>query len=193
MLRTIVLLAVTATLLLPMAGAVVGHNSSNDDGDMHIMSSGSSASATTAVGENGTEYTAKVEQQAASCMNGNQSAGVSDISFNGDDSMDGKNSVTFTGLIQTATPCYTVDHNVEKTGKNTYVLNVTTEATGDMCVECVGAVTYDTEFVAQEPFNLTVKHDGEDVETVTHPGFDGDEPANQSFWAGILGLFSLFF
>ena len=91
--RTILLAALL--LLVSTTAAVVG-GPEPDDGEMAIMGSGSSASASTAVGPNGTEWSSTVKMQG---RNPNISIGekLVNVSYSG-------NTTTFDGYIQAPTP-----------------------------------------------------------------------------------------
>lgn len=98
------LLSVTLILITGVSTAVVGGPNASD-GELAITSSSSSASATTAVGPNGTQYEAKfsVVNRSASA---NQT-GVINSSFDGD-------QVNFTGVVETPTPCYELSHSINR-------------------------------------------------------------------------------
>lgn len=156
--RTIATL-VAFVLLTAAATAVVGHNGSGD-GDMSITS-GSSATATTGVTENGTKYTSKIEMSGRSQNQTDEEIRDTDYSDH--------QRVEFNGTITAGTPCHVIDQEVNKTGENTYVMNIKTvkdELDSEACAEVVTGINYDAEFEADSGFQLEVQHNGETVETM---------------------------
>lgn len=183
-----VLVAVLVLMLAASVTAVVDPNGTHTDGsgDMTITSGGSSASATTGVSENGTEYRATVEQRDSACRSDPVDTAVD--SMQSSEQADNGYNVTWTGHIETADPCHTVRHTVEQAGPDRYVVNVTTESSGEPCSQCVGKVSYDASFMARGEHTLEIQHDGETVETVEHgsgspPPQDDEE---RGFLAGLL-------
>ena len=153
------MLLVSLGLMTGLAAAVVGHN--NSGGSDVGITSGSSAGATTGVNENGTQYTAKVEM---SGRNPNQT----DNQIRNIDYSDHQ-KVAFEGTITAGTPCHVIEHELNETGDDSYILNIQTirdETDGQACAEVVTGINYDAEFEADSGFNLEVQHDGETVETL---------------------------
>lgn len=144
-------------LVTGLATAVVGHNNSGED-DVGITS-GSSASASAGVNENGTQYTAKVGM---SGRNPNQTENqVRDINY------DNYQRVEFNGTITAGTPCHLIAQEVSDTGEDAYTLNIkTVEPNSDRaCAEVVTGINYEAEFEADSGFELEVQHNGETIET----------------------------
>lgn len=177
--RTILVAAVI--LFAGLSAAEVGYDGPEDQ--PHIMGapdSGSSSQSGASIGPNGTEdkWNADFRQLNATCSSGNHSE-IEDTSFSGEGETE---QVTWTGYIQTPNPCHEAGlTQVEHLGDNSYRLNITTESTGDMCVQCVGVVKYEADFSTEGPFQIEILHDGEQVDTVTHPDYEedsGTEPAN---------------
>ncbi|MFB6213340.1 MAG: hypothetical protein ABEJ07_02140 [Candidatus Nanohaloarchaea archaeon] len=173
--------ALTAALLLIASGAtaVVGYNGSG--GDMHIMDSGSSsASGTVAAGPNGTAYRATVSMQGRhTAEDPIGSAGNASFSSDGE-----KRKVAFTGEIVAGTPCHVIGHSLNETGENSYIINVKTEKdqmdrNGTGCAQVLTAIDYSATFQTDAPFRLEVRHDGQKVETLTHPGYSSQEPSEE--------------
>lgn len=190
------LLTVTVFIMLAAStGAVVGANQSWDNNSMHIMGGGSSASASTGVGPNGTTFHAEVAQANSSCSTGgNDSLSVTgkQVSRPGDTSDGTLRSVTFHGRITAGTPCHTLDHTVTEREGDVYVLNVQTVAGDGACVQCVGTIQYTGSFEAPAGYRLIVQHEGEHVRTVTVTGSDTlqqDPSPLDQFLAWITGLF----
>ena len=149
---------ITAIAVMTFAAtAVVGKNTS---GDIGITSGSSSASGTTSVGPNGTEYSAKIEMAG-------RSSNKTDNQIRNIDFSDHQR-VEFEGTITAGTPCHVIDHEINETGDNTYVLNVQTvkDDLDQACAEVVTGINYEGEFEADSGFNLEIQHDGETVETL---------------------------
>ncbi|MCJ7450491.1 MAG: hypothetical protein MUP58_02010 [Candidatus Nanohaloarchaeota archaeon QJJ-9] len=143
-----------ATLLLLVAAfsglgtAVVGYDGPKDQ--PHIM--GGSSGASQAVGPNGTQWKAWVETKGTDCLSGN----LSEIQTNKTE-----NRTEFTGEIQTSNPCYTVRHDVEKVGENTYQFNITTEKSNTTCIDCVGKIRYKAGLETNSSHTVKVYHNGD--------------------------------
>ncbi len=170
-----------AISLISVSGAVVNENGSSpskdaDDGEMAITSApGSSASASTAVGPNGTEWRSEFSMTGAQCLSGN-STGVTNSSFEtGEETY----SVSLQGTVETANPCHTLEHEVVETDTGHYTLNITSNAENGTCTQCIGAVSYEASFESDEPFYLKVVHDGEEVEELIHPETTSKEPSDR--------------
>lgn len=180
--RTAILAAALCILITP-AIAVVGHNGS--DGDMSITSSGSTASGTTAVGPNGTEYSAKVSMDGRVQQNTSDRIRSETIS---------SRQVSFKGTIEAPTPCYVIDHEVEEKEEG-YVLNIkTVEEGGDgPCTQVVTGINYDAEFEAEPGYELEVQHNGQQIETyqTTSDSGDSNDKEKKSFWQQILEFLGL--
>ncbi len=138
------------------ATAVVGNNAS---GDVGITSGSSAASGTTAVGPNGTEYSARTEMAGRSPNQTDNE--VRNISYRN------HQAVEFKGTITAGTPCHIIDHELNETGENSYVLNVKTvkDNLDQACAEVVTGIQYEAELEAAG-FNLEVQHDGETIDTL---------------------------
>jgi len=139
------------------ATAVVGNNAS---GDVGITSGSSASSGTTAVGPNGTEYSAKIEMAG-------RSPNQTDNELRNINYRDHQ-AVEFEGTITAGTPCHVIDHEINQTGENSYVLNVKTvkDDLDQACAEVVTGIKYEAEFEADSGFNLEIQHDGETVDTL---------------------------
>lgn len=166
-------------LSIGLSTAVVGGPNPGED-EMAITSTESSASATTGVGPNGTEYTSYFSVTNATQSN---ETGVTNSSFDGD-------TAQFTGVYRTPTPCYELNHDLEKNG-NTYNFDITSEETGNgTCAQVVTYYEYEANFTADQAYRLNITHDGEEQEVLEHPDL---EDGNRGFFAQLLGaLLSLF-
>lgn len=176
------LISVTLILLAGVSAAVVGGPNASD-GEFAITSSGSSASATTAVGPNGTEYETRF-----SVVNRSSSinqTGVVNSSFDGD-------QVNFTGVVKTPTPCYTVTHSVDRTGDGQYSFTVNTKEENGTCTQVIAYHKYEASFTAGEPYQLEVNHENSSVETLTHPDYSEPEDDTEKSRGPIAGFFNFF-
>lgn len=181
------LLAATVFLMLTAAASAVVDPGNQPEGDMHIMDTGSSSSASQGVGPNGTTYRAAVSQRNASCSTGQNDS----LTVTGEEDVGGMHRVAFRGIITTATPCHTLAHDVVDRGDGVYILNITTEPSGP-CAQCLGAVTYTGSFTSPDGFRLIVQHDGRHVRTITSAGYNSGLMVHPSpldrFLAWITGL-----
>lgn len=189
-----VFLLAIAISLVTAAGAVVNEDGSSpssntDEGEMAITSTGS-AGATTSVGPNGTEWSSEFSTAGSQCLSGN-STGVTNSSF---ETSGDTYSVSFEGMVETANPCHTLEHEITETDSGHYTMNITSEAENGTCVQCVGGVNYQASFQTGEPFTLEVRHDGEEVEELEHPENENEEPSDtesqeKGFVEGIVSWF----
>lgn len=172
--RTILVAAVI--LFAGLSAAEVGYDGPEDQ--PHIMASPDSGSASqsgASVSPNGTmdKWNADFDQLNATCVSGNQSEEVTDVSYSGEDAVNGTREVTWTGYVKTSNPCQEAGlTDVISKGDNFYRLNVTTESTGGACVSCVGIVKYEASFSTEGPFKIEILHDGEEAEMLTHSGYE---------------------
>ncbi|MFB6192932.1 MAG: hypothetical protein ABEK00_01665 [Candidatus Nanohaloarchaea archaeon] len=176
------LLTATFILLTGLTTSVVGGPNASK-GELAITS----ASGTTAVDPNGTIYEThfSVTDRATSA---NQT-GVTNYSINND-------TVSFTGVVKTPTPCYQLRHNVEETGNNSYRFNVKMQDTNKTCAQVINYQTYEAEFTAERPYTLSIQHSGEELEnlevgTVKEPDREDKEYQENSdgFIAKIMTFF----
>jgi hypothetical protein len=154
--KRIALALITFGLIVGNAAAVVDNKTRNNS-DVGITSG--SSSATTGVNPNGTQYTAKVEMRGRTS---NASNIVENVSYAD------KNKVTFSGVINASNPCHTLEHDLNETGDDSYILNIKTvdsESAG-ACATVVTGIKYDAEFEADAGFNLEVRHNNRTIETM---------------------------
>lgn len=189
------IVVIAVLFAVPGATAVVG-GPEPGDGEMAITSHGSSsASASTSVGENGTEW--KAETSMINRTGNITDQRLEDISYSGDEY-----KVEFVGHIEAPTPCHVINHEVDKL-EDGYVLNVQTKhdqldkdsnESGQMCAQQLTMIKYDGEFSAEEDFTVEVRHNNETVETLDHPGIDEEpEPAPEprtGFFGSLRSFFS---
>lgn len=183
--RTILLIAIA--LLVSTTAAIEGYDGPEDQ--PHIMGSGSSssASASTAAGPNGTEWTAKLSMAGSQCLS-NSSTGVTNSSFGTENDT---YSVSFQGTVETSDPCHTLDHEVIETSNGHYMMNITSNPSNGTCTQCVGSISYEASFEADEAFDIEILHDGDKVEGFTHPERDDNEPKDDKssgFMASIVNF-----
>lgn len=175
---------VTFAFLIPSSAAVVGGPEA-DDGEMTITS-GSSSSASKAVGPNGTEWTTEVSMV-------NRTSNITQDRLENIEYGAENYTVDFTGYITAPTPCHVIDHEMEET-EGGYVMNINTERSSDSqaCIEVLTMIKYDADFSTDEQFTLKVRHDNETVRTLEHPGMDSTEPEKKrkGFFSGIMSWLS---
>lgn len=147
----------------------------------HIMATPDSGSASQSGGSSGgSKWSADVNTVNATCISESQSEGVEDISYSGEDAENSTKKVNWVGYIQTSNPCHEAGlAMIEQTGENAYRLNITTESQGGVCTQCVGMVKYEAEFSVNDPFQIEILHDGEQVKTVTYPGYNDDSGSSE--------------
>ncbi len=171
-------------LMTGLVTAVVGYN--NSGGSDVGITSGSSAGATTGVSENGTEYSAKVEM---SGRNSNQTdSRITNIDYSD------YQRVTFEGTVTAGTPCHVIAHELNKTGDNSYTLNIQTardELDNQACAEVLTGINYDATFEADSGFELEVMHNGETVETLEDRTVEKSPESGKSLIQRIIDLLGL--
>ncbi|PSH00261.1 MAG: hypothetical protein BRC28_00480 [Nanohaloarchaea archaeon SW_4_43_9] len=166
-------LLLAAFFMVSGATAVVG-GPEPGEGEMAIMSSGSSASASTTVGENGTEWRAETSMV-------NRTSSITKPRLENVQFSEENNTVTFTGHIVAPTPCHVIQHEVEES-EDKYILNVKTvsdlESNGNesiqACAQVLTMIEYEGEFSNKESFKLEVRHNNETIRTLSHPGIGGE-------------------
>lgn len=124
---------------------------------------------------------AEAETLSSDCLS-NQTQGISKT-----EEIDG--GLRFQGTMQTPNPCYNVTVSEVQKNSSTYTVNLVGESQEGMCVQCVGSVNYEVTFKAEEPGQIKVLHDGEEVETLE---FDPDQKQGNVLEAFVSWLKSLF-
>lgn len=158
--RTILLVAVA--LLVSTTAAIVG-GPEPDDGEMAIMSGGSSASGSAAVGPNGTKWESSVEMRGRNTdIKGGERVENTSIT---------ENKTTFSGYIQAPTPCHILDQKIKHLDAKTYVLNVKTmkdevDNQSQICAQQVVLINYEGSFEAEAPYSLEIQHNNQTVDTL---------------------------
>ena len=172
-------------LLVSAAGAVVYENGSSpsnnvSDGEMAITSTGSSASGSTAVGPNGTEYSVKVRAVG-------QTGTIGEDRLENVSKEEGK--VSFKGFIQSPTPCHSLRHNVSD-GADGYKLNIYLEESEQACAQQRVMKEYNAEMEAEESFTLEVQHEGQTVQEIETGQSQKEKPSLLDL---VIGLFNNLF
>ncbi|MFB6208960.1 MAG: hypothetical protein ABEJ56_02360 [Candidatus Nanohaloarchaea archaeon] len=166
--RRSLIFGIALAFMVTSVSAVVG-GPEPEDGEMAITGSGSSASATTAVGPNGTEWKSSVKMRGRSPRTVNET--LENVSFRND-----SHEVEFSGNIEAPTPCHVIESEVNETGEG-YVLNIKTVNEADLgngsaCIQQIGMINYDASFSTGEDFSLEVRHNNETVRELEHPGME---------------------
>lgn len=198
-------LGLAVIMLTGLSAGVVGYNGSGDQ--PHIMNSGSSSSASAAVGPNGTQWRSELTGQGSSCAT-NTTDRLTVDNFFTRESDPVQRGVEFSGNVISSNPCHILEHEVEEVEDGRYVFNIVSKPEGSgVCTECLGAVSYTASFQLNQDagssdrgFVLEIQHDGKTVETVEHPDYGNNtaeepepHPDNGRFLAGFFNwLGSLF-
>lgn len=174
----------TAVLLFVSAATAVFGGPEPREGEMAITSGGSSASSTTSVGPNSTEWSSSVEMRGRS-PNITEGGRVENVSHT-------ENGTTFSGHIQAPTPCHVIDQETERLEENNYRMNIQTvkenlENGSQACTQQVVMISYDGNFEAESPYSLEIQQNNETVDTLESSL--GAEPVEQKNG----GLFSALF
>jgi len=169
-------LLLAALLMVSGATAIVG-GPEPGEGEMAILSSGSSASASTSIGENGTGWRSETSMV-------NRSSSITEPRLENVQFSEEDNTVAFNGHIVAPTPCHVIQHEVKET-EDKYILNVRTvndqldsdsNESIQACAQVLTMIEYEGEFSNEDSFKLEVRHNNETIRTLNHPGIGG-EPA----------------
>jgi hypothetical protein len=191
--RVSLLLAVLA--LTGLSTGVVGGPDA-EEGEMTIMNSGGSSSASQAVGPNGTEWRTQISNLENACISGNQTQGVdfgnfSQIEANGENMTE----ITFSGVVETSNPCHRIELNVSDSGNESgdaYVVEFVEKSTGGVCTQCMGYVKFEGSFAAPGDYRVTFENDGEELENRTTPGYgEGSDESGSTDEASVAEGFSM--
>lgn len=155
------------SLLSFTAIATAAENHTTDTSGVITEQSGGSGSATQEGGSSdSTKWHADINKTDGTCWSSDYEEQITNTRH---DTADGTYTTHFSGVIESGTPCHNIGiTDVEQDG-NTYTLNITTERTNTACVDCVGQITYDTEFSANHPYRLNIRYNGEHIDTLNHP------------------------
>lgn len=173
---------VAFAFLVPYSTAVVGGPEAGE-GEAVIMGGGSSASASQAVGPNGTQWKAEVSMV-------NRTQDVTEDRLENVQYGEENHTVEFDGFITAPTPCHTIGHDVSKT-ENGYIMNVETQVEQEgACAQVITIIEYDASFSTDEKFKLEVRHDNQTVDTLEHPGMKKER---KGLFSGLIGWLSSIF
>lgn len=181
------------------SAATAGYDGPSDQ--PHIMGEPSdkgSASQGGGSGPDGSEWHTNVTTVSSRCISGDNADRLENIRYTNESSVNGTKRVRFTGYMKTPNPCYTVDlTDVIQQDNGVYTVNISSKSQGNgtACAQCVGMIEYRASFSADSPFKLEVLHDGQYVDTVTYPGYSGDDNggSNPGFIQAIINWFNQFF
>jgi hypothetical protein len=168
-------LLITTLVLFTASTATAVTNYDGPEDKPHIMGSGSTASGSTAVGPNGTQYTSKVAMDRRISNITNESVTQPVFKNVGD-----KTRVEFNGSITSLDLCHVIDQETES-ANGTYKINIKTVKeklnSDGICGQAQTMIEYTAEFEAERPYDITVLHNGEEMETFTaEEDIAGPEP-----------------
>jgi hypothetical protein len=176
--------ALLAALLVTIFSATAYTGYTGPENQPHIMGATGSSSASQSVSQNGTGWSTTFSEHSAGSSN--TSTGVLNHSFE-------NNTVEFEGAVQTPTPCYSLNAEVEDE-ENSYLFNVTSKETEkqEVCPQVISYRKYNATFQADEPFKLEVVHNGESVANMTHPDYEEKSNEEKKSGGALSALFSFF-
>ncbi|QGA80517.1 hypothetical protein [Candidatus Nanohalobium constans] len=167
-----IILTSALILFVFSASSVVG-GPEPGEGEMAITNEGSSASGSTAVGPNGTSYSTFFSvvnrSSTLSELGANNMTGVIDSGFEED-------KLSFTGIVETPTPCYSLNHSVTEVGDGEYQFQVNSEEENGTCTQVLAYHKYNASFQTDSPSKVEVFHGNNSTETLTHPDYDTSGP-----------------
>jgi len=192
-------LLLTFAVLVFVAGsaAVASYNGSGSDDDMHIMAGPGGELSSENITKNATPPVDKarasqsggsssgdgwkmdIRQKNATCSTGTTAAEVSDVEYLREG---GNYTVSFEGSIKGSNPCEKVSATDIIREDDRYVINITTLEGEGFCAQCMAQLDYEAEFSFSEPVDVEVRHEGEEMRTLTHPDVDQENgnDGNQS-------------
>ena len=185
-----ILLAFTLIGLLGSGAAVVGGPNASD-GEMAITS-GSSSSATTAVGPNGTQWRSSIENRGSSCRSSNSSQSIEFIGFQGNGDM---TELNFQGAINTSNPCVEPEVEGEEVEEDFYRLDIVEKPSDGPCTSCLGTKSFSASFSAPGDYKVEVVSENKTLGTQKTPGYENGsssttEPEPSGVSAGISKIFA---
>ena len=178
--------------LIGLGTAVVGGPNASDN--EVAITSGSSASASTSVGPNGTEYSTSIENLNNSCVTGDQSIGLDFVGFQGDGNM---TELSFEGTLETSNPCTELALEAEEVSENSYRVEVVEKSTGrGPCVQCVGGAEVTGTFSAPGEYKVEFMKGNESLGVRETSGYEesqkGEETGGEKRRSGLHGLINWF-
>lgn len=182
-------LALAALIGFISAGTAVVGGPNASEGEMVIMDSSSSSSASAAVGPNGTEWRSSIENLNNSCVSSERNSSVEFVGFQSDGNL---TKLSFKGSLTTPNPCYELSLNVKEVEKGLYRLEIMENSSSKICVQCLGSARFRASFSAEGDYKIKVIHDGEIIGTQKTPGYSKEKPVTNPEEAGIMeGLTSI--
>lgn len=166
-----ILLGTALLVFIGLGTASVG-GPEGDEGEMTIMESGGSASATTSVGPNGTRWRTDISNTGTSCISGNQTQNVSFGDFQ--DVEEGMTKISFHGGIKTSNPCHEISLNVSETSEDSYRVELVEKSTNsptEVCESCLGLVRFNASFSAPGDYRVEFVNQGETLEELETSGY----------------------
>lgn len=183
------LIAFVVISLVGGGAAVVGGPNASE-GEMTITS-GSSASASAAVGPNGTEWRSSIENRNSSCRGPEDSENISFTGFQSDGNF---TELSFKGSVNTSNPCVELGLETSEIGENTYQLEIVESPSEGICTQCVGTARFEGSFAAKGDYRVEIVHEGEILDKQKTPGFSereespGSEPEGAGVWKGFSSI-----
>lgn len=169
----------TETVSFPVTTETVHIAEELDDARGYLDANGTSATQSGGSSDGGT-WRANITKQDSACWSSNTSEQVQDVSYGREDATEGEHTISFSGVIETGTPCHDVSITDIAQSGDTYTVNITTERSDEICVDCVGQVSYDAAFTADRAFRLEVLHNDEPIDTLDYPGYTPADPATEN-------------
>ena len=167
------------------AGVVGGPNAS--DGEMVIMDSGNSASATTSVGPNGTSWSTEIQNLNSTCRGPGDRQEIEFIGFQTDGNL---TELNFRGSLNTSNPCTELEIKVNETGENSYRLEIVETSSNGICTQCLGNSEFRGSFAAEKRYKVKIIHNGEVLGTQKTPGYGEEKQRPLVEEAGVWKAFS---
>ncbi len=139
------------------------------------------------VTENGTDWSASLENQNSSCMDSNATTGVELGEFSEENE---SYTVEYSGALQTSNPCVTFEIDVSQPEEDVYRITLEHVQGDEPCVECVGIRNIEGEFTAEGEYRLEIVRDNETLAEAQTPEYEETEPT-RSLWQRFLAIFGL--
>lgn len=187
--RTLVLLAFIG--FVGTGTAVVG-GPNESKGEMVLMDSGSSSSATTSVGPNGTKWNSEISNLNSTCRGPEDLQRLEFIGFQTDGNL---TELNFKGRVNTSNPCTELSLDVNQTGENSYRIEIVEESSEGICTQCLGNSEFKGSFATEGDYNIEIVHEGQILGTQKTPGYSEGketEPKDASLWKGFNGIIEWF-
>lgn len=159
------------------AGTAVVGGPNASDGEMVIMDSGGSASASAAVGPNGTQWRSSLENLNSSCRSPEDDQNVEFVGFQGDGNM---TQLQFTGRINTSNPCTELSMDVKQVNESFYRAEIVKNPSREICTQCTGTAEFSASFSTEGDYRFEVVSDGRTLGVQETPGYgEGKSPEGE--------------